>query len=73
MITTSNLPNAVSKSDFEQSEIRKREIQRSLEEQFGFIQMVEEPEDWKDIPEFDHNTYEPEEEEFLDFDVDGGK
>ena len=57
------------KSDFEQSEIRKREIQRGLEQTFGVVQLLEEPEDWKDIPEYDHG----EEEEYLDFDLEGGR
>lgn len=56
------------KSDFEQSEIRKREIQRGLQQAFGNVQLIEEPEEWKDIPEYDHG----EEEEYLDFEVGGG-
>ena len=56
------------KSDFEQSEIRKREIQRGLEQAFGVVQLLEEPEEWKDIPEYNHG----EEEEYLDFDMEGG-
>ncbi len=40
------------KSDFEQSEKRKRDIQEALEKEFRIvIEMVEEPVDWKDIPE----------------------
>ncbi|MCB9298914.1 MAG: AsmA family protein [Lewinellaceae bacterium] len=57
------------KSDFEQSEIRKREIQRGLEQAFGIVQLLDEPEDWKDIPEYNHGK----EEEYLDFDMEGGK
>lgn len=57
------------KSDFEQSEIRRREIQRALEQTFGIVQLLEEPEEWKDIPEYDHGK----EEEYLDFDMEGGR
>ncbi len=57
------------KSDFEQSEIRRREIQRALEQAFGIVQLLEEPEEWKDIPEYDHGG----EEEYLDFDMEGGR
>ncbi len=61
------------KSDFEQSEIRKRDIQRALEEQFGYVELVEEPEEWKDIPEYRHDNYDPDKEEYLEFDLEGGK
>jgi len=61
------------KSDFELSEIRKRDIRKALEGEFGYIELVDEPEGWKDIPEFKHDSYDPEEEEYLDFDVDGGR
>jgi hypothetical protein len=60
-------------SEFELSEVRKRDIQRALEAEFGIVELIEEPESWKDIPEFEHNTYDPEEEEYLDFDVGGGE
>ena len=61
------------KSEFELSSVRKRDIQRALEEEFGIVELIEEPESWKDIPEFEHDTYEPEEEEYLDFDMGGGE
>ena len=39
-------------SDFEQSERRKRDIQAALEKEFHtIIKMVDEPQDWRDIPE----------------------
>ncbi|NBC08559.1 MAG: AsmA family protein [Bacteroidetes bacterium] len=60
-------------SEFELSEVRKRDIQRALEAEFGLVELIEEPEAWKDIPEYDHDTYDPEEEEYLDFDVGGGE
>lgn len=56
------------KSDFEQSEIRKREIQRGLEQAFGSVQLIEEPEEWKDVPDDGRGG----EEEYLDFEVGGG-
>lgn len=59
------------KSDFELSEVRKRDIRRALEQEFGIVELIEEPESWKDIPEFNHDTYDPEAEEYLDFEVGG--
>jgi hypothetical protein len=56
------------KSDFELSEIRKREIRHALEGEFGSVDMVDEPEEWKDIPQFNHNSYDEDDEEYLDFD-----
>ncbi|MEQ8706977.1 MAG: AsmA family protein [Phaeodactylibacter sp.] len=57
--------------DFERSTFRKREIQRALEQEFGIVEFIEEPEDWKDIPEYEHDTYDPKDEEYLDFEVGG--
>lgn len=57
------------KSDFELSEFRKREIQRALEAEFGPIQLIEEPADWQDV---DGNNA-PGEEQYLDFDLEGGE
>ncbi|HMQ48344.1 MAG TPA: hypothetical protein PKA00_12910 [Saprospiraceae bacterium] len=48
------------KSDFELSEIRKREIRRALEEAFGYVEMIDEPDDWRDSSSGG--------EEYLDFD-----
>lgn len=59
------------RADFERSAFRKREIQRALEQEFGIVELIEEPENWKDIPEFDHDTYDPQEEEYLDFEMGG--
>jgi hypothetical protein len=59
------------KDDFERSEFRKREIQRALEQEFGIVELIEEPETWKDIPEFEHGTYDEASEEYLDFEVGG--
>ena len=36
------------KSDFELSELRKREIRYALEKEFGRIRFIDEPEEWKD-------------------------
>ena len=60
-------------SEFELSEVRKRDIQRALEAEFGLVELIEEPEAWKDIPEYNHDTYDPAEEEYLEFDVGGGE
>lgn len=54
------------KSDFELSEHRKREVKEALEKEFGPIYLVQEPEDWRDIPEYDNN-YEEDETEYLDW------
>ncbi|MCB9297924.1 MAG: hypothetical protein H6559_33090 [Lewinellaceae bacterium] len=39
-----------------------------MEQAFGIVQLLDEPEDWKDIPEYNHGK----EEEYLDFDMEGG-
>ena len=56
------------KSDFELSSLRKRDIQLALEEKFGVVNLVEEPEDWRDIPEYTGEEA-GEEEEFLDWEI----
>ena len=55
------------KEDFELSSIRKRELWLALEKEFGHVALVEEPVEWRDIPEYDNNPETGEEEEFLDF------
>ena len=57
--------------DFKHSDFRKREVQRALEKEFGIVELIQEPESWKDIPEYDHGVYESGEEEYLDFEVGG--
>jgi hypothetical protein len=50
------------RADFERSEMRRREIQRALEREFGTLkQRIEEPAEWQDV---DGNPVE-----FLDFDM----
>jgi hypothetical protein len=59
-------------NDFEESDRRKRDIHYQLERKFGtVIELVQEPLDWRDIPEYeeDPNSKEP---EFLDMEIDGG-
>ncbi len=59
------------KSDFELSELRKRQVRQALEEAFRQpIELIEEPLPWRDIPEYeeDPNSDEP---EFLDFEIGG--
>lgn len=47
------------KSDFEISELRKRDIQQALEKEFRtVIELVDEPEDWRDIPEYGGDVVE---------------
>lgn len=56
------------KADFEQSERRKRAIQRELEVAFNtVIEMVDEPQDWRDIPEYGDEEDLDEEPIFLDW------
>lgn len=58
----------VVKTDFDQSEKRKRAIQRELETAFNtVIEMVDEPLDWRDIPEYGGDDAEDEEPIFLDW------
>lgn len=60
------------RNDFEESERRKRDIHFELERHFGtIIELVDEPVDWRDIPEYqeDPNSTEP---EFLDMEIEGG-
>jgi hypothetical protein len=62
------------KSDFEQSERRKRAIQRELEVAFNaVIEMVDEPRDWRDIPEYGDEEALDEEPIFLDWDEGSSK
>lgn len=60
------------KADFEQSERRKRAIQRELETAFNtVIEMVNEPLDWRDIPEYGGDEAVDEEPIFLDWEEGG--
>ena len=54
------------KSDFELSEFRKKEIQEELEKEFGYIALVEEPAEWKEIPEYDDDSLE-DDPEYIDW------
>ena len=54
------------KSDFELSEFRKKEIREALEKEFGYIALVEEPTDWKEIPEYNDDT-DSENVEYIDW------
>lgn len=61
------------KQDFERSEMRRREVQAALEREFAArIDLIEEPLDWRDVPEYpaDPNA---EGNEYLDFELQGGK
>ncbi len=63
------------KKKFKLSENRKRDVQLKLKEIFGHaIDIYDEPSDWNDeddIPEYENE--ETGEDEFLDFEVEGGK
>ena len=59
--------------DFEESELRKRDIHFALEKALGtVIEFIEEPVDWRDIPEHeeDPDSTDP---EFLDMEIEGGQ
>jgi hypothetical protein len=59
-------------NDFEESDRRKRDIHYQLERKFGtVIELVEEPLDWRDIPEYEEDP-DSKEPEFLDMEIDGG-
>lgn len=60
------------KTNFEQSELRRRRIQAELERRFGPIDLVEEPLEWRDIPEYREDPND-DGDEFLDFEVSGGR
>ncbi|MCI5082348.1 MAG: AsmA family protein [Saprospiraceae bacterium] len=55
------------KSDFELSDFRRKKIQEELEKEFGYIALVEEPKEWKEIPEYDGDA-DPDKAEYLDWD-----
>jgi hypothetical protein len=59
------------KDQFERSELRRRRIQAELEQLFGPIDLVQEPLEWRDIPEFEEDPNDTS-DEFLDFEVTGG-
>lgn len=54
------------KSDFELSKFRKKEIQEELEKEFGYIALVEEPAEWKEIPEYGDDNLE-DDPEYIDW------
>ncbi|GJM31681.1 MAG: hypothetical protein DHS20C18_06820 [Saprospiraceae bacterium] len=60
------------KSDFELSEMRKRKIREALEKEFGIVELIDEPVDWRDIPEMD-TDFDPNNEDYLDWEVEGRK
>ena len=58
------------KKEFDISSMRKRDLRIALEEEFGHIKLVEEPVEWRDIPEYeDEVPADPDNEEFLDFEL----
>jgi hypothetical protein len=63
------------KKAFDRSAYRKTEIKNALSKAFGDIQLIEEPEDWSDIPEYGNGAELEDEEdaEFLPEITGGGK
>lgn len=53
------------KTDFARSEYVKAEIKRAIISAFGSLDLLEEPDDWADIPEYGE-PQDPEEVEYLD-------
>jgi hypothetical protein len=68
------------KEDFRLSELRKRDIQHELEKEFGLIDLVEAPMDWRDLGNDDpvyalpaaDTGKQKKQDEFLDFELQGG-
>ncbi len=59
------------KEDFELSQMRKQKIREALEKEFGIVELIDEPVDWRDIPEMD-TDFDPANEDFLDWEIEGG-
>ena len=59
------------KMDFRESELQRQRIKAELEGIFGPIDLVREPLEWRDIPEYQEDPTD-DSEEFLDFEVSGG-
>lgn len=60
------------RNDFQESEQRKRDIHFELERRFGtIIELVDEPLDWRDIPQHEENP-DSDDPEFLDMEIEGG-
>lgn len=53
------------KTEFKNSEKRKKAIQEALEREFGIVELILEPEEWRDIPEYDNS--DPDDVEYLDW------
>ncbi|RME94115.1 MAG: hypothetical protein D6772_15070, partial [Bacteroidetes bacterium] len=59
--------------NFEESDRRRRDIHYALERAFGtVIELVDEPLDWRDIPEYEEDP-DSDEPEFLDMEIEGGR
>lgn len=58
-------------TDFRESELQRQRIKAELERIFGPIDLVQEPLEWRDIPEYQEDP-EDDSDEFLDFEVSGG-
>ena len=54
------------KSDFESSEIRKREVRYALAQEFGDAKLIDEPKEWEDMSDGDSG------DEFIDWEEEGG-
>jgi hypothetical protein len=58
--------------DFQNSSLRKRDIRVALQNRFGYVQMVDEPMEWRDIPEYRADP-EDRSEEFIEWEMEGGQ
>ncbi len=58
--------------DFQSSSLQKRDIMVALQNRFGYVQMVDEPMEWRDIPEYRADP-EDRSEEFIEWEMDGGQ
>ncbi|MCB0627368.1 MAG: hypothetical protein KDC43_26485, partial [Saprospiraceae bacterium] len=53
------------KQDFRRSEYRRLEIKSALTQAFGQVELIQEPPEWADIPEYDDDI-DPGEVEYIE-------
>lgn len=58
-------------ADFELGEVRKKDIRRALEREFGQVQLIEEPDAWRDVN--DNGRPGSQDDDYLDFEIGGGQ
>jgi len=58
--------------DFNNSSLQKRDVRLALQRRFGYVQMVDEPMEWRDIPEYRADPEDPS-GEFIEWEMEGGQ